>query len=511
MTLAMTLRKATGLAIATVATAALLSAQAPVKYQATWESLKQYQAPEWYKDAKFGIFLHWGVYAVPAFDNEWYPHSMYVKYEIVNGKPANEESEVFKYHREKYGPQSKFGYKDFIPMFKAEKWNPEAWAELFKKAGARYVVQVAEHHDGFAMWASKETPYNAKDMGPHRDLVGDLSKAVRSAGMKYGVSDHDAYNWRYYTYADDYDTNDPKYAALYSPKHPRSEPASKAFLDNYFARERELIDGYHPDVLWIEGWDAPEFVPYRQQIGAYYYNAAENWGGVGVLNYKGKNFPEGTAVLDLERGKLDYIRNMVWQTDTSISLKSWGYIANDDFRTPHALVNDLVDIVSKNGVLLLNVGPRADGTIPDEAQKILLEIGKWLRVNGDAIYGTRPWKVFGEGAEHKIEAFHEPKDSVFTAEDIRFTKKGSRLYAIVLDWPGEQLIVKSLASGSKLEARPVASVQLLGSKEALKWAQDPDGLKIQLPQAKPCDYAYAFRIGFKQQPTVGKPTSGATQ
>ena len=457
------------------------------KYEPTWESLKSYSVPEWFKDAKFGIFIHWGVYAVPAFSSEWYPRNMY-----------REDSPVFEHHKETWGPQAEFGYKDFIPMLKAEKWDPVAWVSLFKEAGARYVVPVAEHHDGFAMYASDHTRWNAANMGPCRDIVSELEKAVRQQGLRFGVSTHRAFNWRYYTYSDEFDTSKLEYADLYNPPHPEDEPASEGFLKSWFARTKELIDKFQPDVLWFDfGWHRDEFAPYRPKVAAYYYNRAIDWGKEVVLQYKDK-FPEGTAVLDIERGKLDDIAEHYWQTDTAVSYKSWCYIENDEFKTVTTLVHDLIDIVSKNGNMLLNVGPKADGTIPDDAANLLLGVGDWLKVNGEAIYGTRHWHIYGEGQTDVAKGHHtERENRAFTAEDIRFTTKGDALYAICPAWPREEVTIKSLGASSAVCADMISEVSMLGSQETLSWSQDEDGLKIETPSEKPCQHAYTFKIVLK--------------
>jgi alpha-L-fucosidase len=405
------------------------------------------------------------------------------------------DSPEFQHHRETWGPQAEFGYKDFVPMFRAEKWDPAAWVDLFKRAGARYVVPVAEHHDGFALYASDYTRWNAARVGPCRDVVAELEKAVRRQGLKFGVSTHRAFNWRYYTYSDEFDTSNEEFAALYSPPHPEDEPASVEFLRDWAARTRELIDRFRPDVLWFDfGWHWDEFAPYRPEITAYYYNRAVEWGKEVVLNYKDK-FPDGVAVYDVERGKLDDIREHTWQTDTSVSTKSWGYVEDDEFKTVTTLVHDLVDIVSKNGNLLLNVGPKADGTIPDEAANLLLGIGDWLRVNGEAIYGTRPWHTYGEG-QAKVVTGHlkERENDPLTGEDIRFTSKGNALYAICPRWPGEEVTVKSLGAHSAVRVGAIAQVSMLGSPGTLAWSRDEDGLKIKTPSDKPCQHAYTFKI-----------------
>ena len=493
------------IATAAVALGTLLLSHAAAqstRFEPSWKSLQQYRAPAWFEDARFGIFLHWGVYAVPAFGSEKYPQRMYLKDRAPGGKVTGVPDPVYQHHLERWGPLSKFGYKDFIPMFTAEKWDPEDWAELFRQAGARYVVPVAEHHDGFAMYDSSKTEWNSVNMGPRRDVLGELSKAVRKRGLKFGASSHYALNRSYYTCADDFDTCDPKYRGLYGNQQPRTEPASPKFLEHWYARTVEIIDKYNPDVLWFDFCiNYPEFQPYLQRLGAYYYNHGNQSSDGVVLQYKdigNGSFPKGTAVLDIERGKLNTIQKMVWQTDTSISKKSWGYIENDEFKSADSLIDDLVDIVSKNGCLLLNVGPKADGTIPTEARSVLLEIGKWLKVNGEAIYGSRPWRVFGEGPTQAPNGYmgERKRETRFTNQDIRFTTGAGAVYAIVLDWPSEALKIRSLSS--KAGTGKISSVHLLGVSQALRWSQDEAGLTIQLPRTKPGDYAYTFKITLVQ-------------
>ena len=480
-------------------------------FTADWDSLGAYRVPDWFRDAKFGIFIHWGVYSVPAFDNEWYPRNMYVQ-----------GSEAFKHHTATYGPQAKFGYKDFIPEFRAEHFDPDAWVDLFVHAGARYIVPVAEHCDGFPMYDSSITDWNAAKMGPKRDVVGELAAAIRKRGLHFGASSHRAEHWWWYDggMKFDSDVQDKRYSGLYGPAEPSVMPGEsdstdpdashleqwlppdKAFLDDWLARSTEIVDKYHPDFVYFDWWiGQPAFQPYLPRFAAFYYNQAARRKQPVVLTYKDRDFPENAAVLDVERGKLDSIRLLPWQTDTSVSIHSWGYVANDEYRDAKSLIDELVDVVSKNGNLLLNVGPKSDGTIPEEAQRILLQMGAWLKVNGEAIYGTRPWLLFGEGPTKVTSSALNTDRQEFTPEDIRFTTHGDALYAIALGWPSSgTLRVHSLWQGTPYLRGPVCSVQLLGSDTDLKWTQKADGLYVELPEHAPNEPAFALRI---KEPTGG--------
>ena len=475
-----------------------VNAQGP--FRADWESLQKYETPEWYKDAKFGIFIHWGLYSVPAFGNEWYPRNMYT-----------EGSREYKHHLATYGPQDKFGYKDFIPMFKAEHFDAVAWADLFKKSGAKYVVPVAEHHDGFAMYDSGLSDWTVVKMGPHRDTTGELAKAVRAAGLHFGLSSHRVEHNFFLGVgrAITSDVNDPQYAAFYGPAHnwlsPWLDPiandftyVSSAWPDDWLARSAELVEKYHPDVVFFDWWIGQASIrPNLTRFAEFYYNRSLKYGNhVGVITYKDYAMQAHAGVLDVERGQLGDIRPLYWQTDTSVSNKSWGYIKDDTFKSPEFIVHQLVDIVSKNGNLLMNIGPRSDGTIPDEVQQVLLEVGGWLNVNGEAIYGTRPWRTYGEGPT-KVSAgsFHDADTRSFTAQDFRFTTKGNVLYVIGLGWPGNgEAVIHSLAQNVGGES--VQSVALVGSEAKIQFEQRTDGLHVQLPAQAPGKYAYVLRVSF---------------
>jgi len=375
-----------------VAAAIFTGCREEKKYKPTWESLEQHQTPVWFDDAKFGIFIHWGVYSVPAWAPrgeyaEWYPRRMYIK-----GNPS------YEYHKKTYGDPSEFGYTNFIPMFKAEKWDPDRWAKIFKKAGARYVVPVAEHHDGFAMWDSDLTEWDAMDKGPKRDIIGELGEAVRNRDMKYAPSYHRARNWKWYepTYGQNYETEDPQYAGidgLYPEPHEPGVTQSKAFLDNWKKRWEEYRDKYKPDMLWFDdawgctSWSKDSaFLDRAKQIMADYYNKAQEWGKEVAINNKAWE-ERSDGLFPTEVG--DYIGDD-YRTPDTISPRKWsnprgvghsyGYNRNEppeNYDSVNELVDLLVDIVSKNGNLLLNIGPKADGTIPD-----IQKIAYWELVNG---------------------------------------------------------------------------------------------------------------------------------
>lgn len=463
-------------------------------FHADWASLQQYRAPLWYANAKFGIFVHWGVYSVPAFGSEWYPRTMY-----------QQGSKEYAHELATHGPQSTFGYKNFIPMFKAQHFDPDAWARLFRAAGARYVVQVAEHHDGFAMYDSKLSDWTAVKMGPKRDLVAALEKAVRAQGLHFGVSSHRAeHDWYFDTGREiDSDVNAPRYAGLYGPAVPRIYTGndmkldedwtyvSQAFINDWMARTTELIDDYHPDLIYFDWWiGQPSFRLALPKILAYYYNQGRAWGGV-VVDYKVKAFAPGAGTLDIERGQLHGIQPRPWQTDTSVSNDSWGYVKHDTYKTPGFIVRLLVDVVSKNGNLLLNIGPKADGTIPAVDRRILLAIGGGLKTNGAAIYGSRPWRVSGEGPTQVASgSFTDTSTSHYTPRDFRFTTHDGDLYAIEMAWPADgHAVIHSIKP-----ADGVRAVHLLADGRAVAWKQEADGLHLTLPAKPVGEYAYVFRI-----------------
>lgn len=474
-----------------------------IHFEPTWESLSQFTIPTWYENAKFGIFIHWGIFSVPAFDNEWYSRNMYIQ-----------GSRAFEHHRATWGDHAKFGYKDFIPMFKAENFDADAWVSLFKGAGAQYVIPVAEHHDGFAMYDSAHSQWTAAKMGPKRDVIGELAAAVRGQGLHFGVSNHRAEHWWFMNGGKlfDSDVQNPEFDDFYGPASPspmsylnptewdsldwNPRPNAK-FMEDWLTRNCELVDLYQPEVYYFDWWiQQIVFAPYIQRFAAYYYNRGQEWGKQVAINCKNIAFPDGTVVFDVERGQLNHIRPLFWQTDTSVSRNSWCYIQDNDYKTPRSLIHDLIDIVSKNGTLLLNIGPKPDGTIPEPEVAILTEIGRWLGINGEAIYGSRPWKIYGEGPTQIVEGpFQDGKPVVYTPQDVRFTTKGETLYAHALGVPENgEIVVKSLAENSDLYPGAVNKISLLGSDQPIEWTRDGAGLKVKIPTVNTSEPALVLKI-----------------
>lgn len=503
------------------------------QYEPTWGSLRQHDTPEWLRDGKFGIYTHWGPYAVHAYGSNttWYSFAVY----------EDPESEARMHFEENFGKLTPdFGYKDLIPMFTAEKFDADEWAELFKKAGARFAGPVAEHHDGFAMWDTKYSEWNAATMGPKRDVVGELETAIKDHGMKFVTAFHHAANMFFFpTWDERYDTGNPEYAGLYGPLRPRGvwppQLPSQEFTDEWYGKIIEVIDNYDPDFIWFDFGLDYMHDSYTKKFLAYYYNKSLRDRDEVVVTFKGHDLPPGVGLVDLELGQAPRLTEHEWITDTSVDDRgAWGYANDLIFKTPNRLVDNLVDRVSKNGYLLLNVGPKADGTIPEGAKEALLDIGEWLEINGEAIYETTPWILSGEGAtsleDHDLTGFNE-SDIVWTAEDIRFTVKDDVLYATFLDWPGEKAVIPSLAGMHRLESdgddeeeeeedeeaegeeeeeeeeegdeetefiglyeSEIIRISMLGDGKSLDWELTNAGLVIDTPSEKPCEHAFVFKI-----------------
>jgi alpha-L-fucosidase len=471
-------------------------------YRPDWETLRNHEIPQWFKDAKFGIFIGWGVYAVPGAVNEWYPHNMYRP-----GDPAYQD------FTNRFGSFDKGdGYKDFIPSFRAQKFDPQDWIKLFKQAGAKYVIPIAEHHDGFSMYDSDLSDWTVVRMGPHRDVLADLAKATRDAGLHFGLSSHRAEHNYYYDEGRSIrsDVNDPKYASFYGPAHqwlnddhflPYDEwtYVSDAWTSDWLARAVELVEKYKPELVYFDGGvGQPYFRPRVTEFTAFYDNFTKRNGIDGVITIKDYAMEWTAGTRDFERSLRTDIDPRPWQTDTSISKLSWGYMEHDEFKTPESIIHQLVDIVSKNGNLLLSIGPRADGTIPDEVRATLLDMGAWLDRNGEAIYATQPWKISGEGPTQTKTGFATDQEmKPYTASDFRFTQKGNNLYVISLACPADgtasirSLGLTGIASDLQFEA-----VDLLGSSRKTEWLRTTDALNVKLPADTACKYGIALRVRF---------------
>jgi len=447
----------------------------------SWESLRAYEPPRWYEDAKFGIFIHWGVFSVPGFENEWYSRRMYLT-----------GTDAYEHHVETFGPQREFGYKDFIPSFTMDDFDPDAWAALFRRAGAQFVMPVAEHHDGFAMYDTDRSRWSAAQMGPQRDVFGDLLAAVDRAWMVRAASSHRIEHWFFMNggMRFDSDVQDPAFADFYGPAQREEIAPNERFLEDWLLRTVEIIDKYRPQVLWFDWWiEQPAAEPYRRMLAAYYYNRAAEWGREVVINYKWDAFRPGTAVYDIERGAMGEIRPEVWQNDTSVSRTSWSWVDGHVYKSVADLIAELSDVVAKNGVMLLNIGPRPDGTIAPEEQQILEGIGAWLSLNGEAIFGSRPWTIPGEGPTETIAgSFVDGAPITYTDRDVRFTARhdvtGDYIYAILLAPPADGVArIRAFGTAAGLVNRAIKEVSVLGTNEKPSFERADNALEVTIPSA----------------------------
>ena len=500
-------------------------------FRPNWESLKSYRFPDWFRDAKFGIWAHWSPQCVPE-QGDWYARGMYIQ-----------GSSQYNYHVKTYGHPSQFGYKDVCHIWRAENWNPEELIRLYAKTGARYFVALANHHDNFDCWDSKYQPWNCVNVGPKKDIVGTWGKIARAQGLRFGITVHGTPGrvWKEFmpvrygsdetgplkgvpydgvlTRADGkgkwWEGMDPQ--DLNGRPHGKDDPCPE-FVKNFMLRVQDLIDKYSPDLLYFDDncdWDFDRGAPAGRELNvwlgmpeltppimAYYYNAniRRNAGKLDAV-FNIKNVPTAvlsTLVRDFEMSQADAVEPNPWQTDACIG--GWHYsrsiFERHRYRTPQSMVHLLIDVVSKNGNLLLNIPLPGHGRPDDDEFAFLEKFGAWMAVNSEAIYSTRPWKVPGEGPTQGAGgSLYAGPARQFAAGDIRFTTKGDALYAIALAWPGDgKLTIRSLALNSPHYRGEVARIGLLGSESNLVWSRNADGVTISLPERPPCDYAYVFRI-----------------
>jgi len=478
-------------------------------YKPDWRSFKQYECPEWFRDAKFGIWAHWSPQCQPEF-GDWYAYHMY-----------REGSSQYQYHVAKYGHPSTFGYKDVCNAWKADKWDPEKMIQLYKRAGAKYFVALANHHCNFDCWDSKYQPWNSVNIGPKKDIVGTWAKLARQNGLRFGVTVHNARTWDWFHYARGSDTNGPLQgvpydgiltkadgkgqwwegydpADLYGPYGTNRTPeAYQAFVQNWYNRTKDLVDKYQPDLLYFDD-TVPPLGAAGMQVVTHFLNSNLKWHNgkqEGVYNtkiYDARPPREiyQRIVKDFEGGRADAVEQYPWQTDTCIG--NWHYFRGITYRKAIDVVHELVDIASKNGNLLLNIPVRGDGSLDDDELKFIADLTKWMDVNGESIFGTRPWRIYSEGErDGNGKLVNNGRDQPFAGTDIRFVSKGKdAVYATLLAWPGEKAVIKSL-SKSNCSVRKVA---LLGHPGELKWTQTDSALEIEMPHDKPCEHAFAFRI-----------------
>ncbi len=460
-------------------------------YEADWASLAKAPEPPWFRERRLGIFIHWGVYSVPAFSNEWYPREMYM--------PG---TRAYAHHLQTYGPPDRFGYKDFIPLFKAERFNAGEWVRLFKEAGAGYMFPVAEHHDGFQMYSSELSAWNAVEMGPMRDVLGELKAAAAEEDLLFCASSHRAEHWFFLGHGKEIesDVKEPlQQGDFYWPSmpegdlnDPRSTPyPTRAYLEDWLARTAEIILNYRPRLLYFDWWIQHEaFRPYLKKLLAFYYNLGVRDGTPVRVCYKHDELAFGTGIPEVERGGFSEAKPFLWQTDTAVARNSWGYTTELIYKSSREIVQTLVDTVSKGGNLLLNIGPKADGTIPEPDQRILRELGAWMRVNRKAIDNARPWRTAGEGPTLRQEGgFTDGTETPYCGEDYRFTAANGCLYAIAMRCPeGGRFLIRSLGK-SRQANLPTAfygfirSVTVLGwENDPVEWHVDEEGLHVYAPR-----------------------------
>lgn len=505
------------------------------KFEPTWQSLQQYQVPEWFRDAKFGIWAHWGPQCQPG-QGDWYARLMY-----------KQGSSQYNWQVEHYGHPSKAGFIEVINSWKAEKWDPEKLVELYKRAGAHYFFALANHHDNLDLWNSKYQEWNSVRVGPHKDILAGWAEAARKNNLPFGLSVHAAHAWSWFETSQQSDKTgdfagipyDGKLTAkdgkgkwwegldpqeLYAQNHPLSEGSedinkihsqwawgngvavpSQEYCEKFYNRTMDMINKFHPDLLYFDDTGLPLY-PVSDaglKIAAHYYNS-------NMALHKGKleavifgkiltDEQKKCMVWDVERGAPDKIQDLPWQTCTCIG--DWHYknsiYENNQYKSAKDVIQMLVDVVSKNGNLLLNIPVRGDGTIDEKEISVVEEIATWMDKNKESIFNTRPWKVYGEGpaAETsnpiRAQGFNEGRIK-FTSKDIRFNKKGNIVYVTVMGVPDEAVIIKNL--GSSKSPDKIAKIELLGSKEKMKWSRNSEGLVIEKPKIIANNLAIVFKV-----------------
>lgn len=474
-----------------------------IQFEPTFESLSKHEAaPEWFQDAKLGIYFHWGPYSVPAFGSAWYPHHMY-----------KDKGGIRKHHEKTYGSIHEFGYEDFIPMFKAEHFDPEDWADLFKMAGAKFAGPVAQHHDGFAMWDSEVNPWNAADMGPKRDVLGDIFASLKKRDIKTIATFHHARNgqrnankpeaWKtaydsHYVYHPDLPTatTDPKLRKLFGNFETMEE-----FNQYWLDQVNEVVDKYSPDILWYDSW--LNLIPEdkRMEMAAHHFNNGLKNNKDVLLAHKQDDLPLDYSIMDYEQGGRRDIYPLPWMTDITLGQSRWMYVEGHKYKDAALVVRNMIDVWSKNGIVLLNVSPRADGVINQEQRVILKEIGDWLTVHGEAVYGTRTHTIFGYGDANTGKGHNEGQSAKvkYTANDVRFTiaKDKKAMYVFFLGTPeaGKRIAMRSIGGYHRnIPPSPIKKVSLLGSTAEITWEVTSDSFYLTMPDVEMNELATVFKF-----------------
>ncbi|MEW6997821.1 alpha-L-fucosidase [Colwelliaceae bacterium BS250] len=466
------------------------------KYDTSHESLSSYDVPQWYSEGKLGVFMHLGVFSVPAFKNEWYPTNMYYTADNPNMQRHPEYAESFvDHHIKTYGDRKSFGYKDFIPAFTLDKFDADYYAELIAQTGAAYFAAPAIHHDGFAMWDSKEIEFNAMTMGPKRDVVKELTDAMRKKGIKTGVSTHYGRHWKYYNFRQQFDTWDPANEGLYGKRREDTAPPRPEDALKWERVMNELIDNYQPDYIFVDGgvcdarteYNKDYFNDALRRVTARYYNTSADLNKTVALSWKRDALKAGEAIYDTEKLVEGGIQKRPWQAHYTVN-GSWGYAGDKPAFSTDSLLRGFIDIVSRNGNLLLNIGPRPDGTLDKAQEKALLDIGEWMQVNGDAIHKSTPWTLFGEGKLNGLQAGGSGTWN-YDKTAIRYTQKNGDLYAWFVDWPASGQVI--LPHAAQFNAN---KVELISANGSLTFANANNDTIVSLPKNKTGNSVWGLKL-----------------
>lgn len=466
-------------------------------FKDNWESLSAFQMPDWYQKGRFGLFIHWGVYSQPAVESEWYPRLCYIK-----------GHKSYHHRVNAYGPQA--DYRQLVEQFNPQNFDADAWVDLFQKSGAKYIMPVGEHHDGVKMYQSDLNRWNMAELAPKRDFLAELHTACDKKGIGFLTSSHRAEHYWFFNgarkFCPDSEVAQNKYPDLYGPaymppsgnidKTDKEITPTKEWLEDWLASSCEMIDKTKPLAIYFDWWvQKNEFRPYMKKFMAYYYNRGVEWGKQVAVFYKWGAVMKGCAIFDVERGQIDAVAPELWQNDTAIAKNSWGYTEGNRFKTPCEIICNLIEVISKNGCYMLNVGPKADGTVCEEEKNVLLAIGQWMKANGEAIYDSRPFEVgYGEGKKKKAGSFKEAYR--FTKKDYRFTYKPGSIYVFPMATANQkEYVITSLRHSNEGGIRyQIKDVELLGYSNKVRFSQDEKALRLRVENMPEHDLPLCFKV-----------------